>query len=257
MREFNPSLPFFTLLKKEILRFMAVWSQTLLAPVVTATLYLLIFGVGLGSRVSILPGFSYTQYVVPGLILMGVLNNAFANSSSSLFISRYLGNIVDILVTPIGSTAFIAAFTLAAMVRAILVGLVVYGVSLFFTTLPWAYPLQAMGIVLLASFVFSQFGILAAIFSKNFDTLSMFTNFLLLPLIYLGGLFYPVSEIPEPWRSFSHFNPLYYLIEGFRLAVLGQGTVTFTQVWIIMGSLGVLLFGSAATIITKGYKLRL
>jgi ABC-2 type transport system permease protein len=248
--------PFRTLLKKEILRFLSVASQTLLAPVVSASLYLLIFGVSLGSRISVVPGFTYLQFVVPGLILMGVINNSFANVSSSLFMSRYLGNIVELLVTPLTPGHYIAAYTLAAMLRGLLVGAVIWLVSCFFTGLPWASPLQAIGVLALASFVFAQFGILAAIFSKNFDTLSMYTNFLILPLIYLGGLFYPVSQLPSPWREFSHFNPIYFLIEGFRTAVLGSGSVPFGLVAAVVGGLGLTLFAGAWFVFSTGYRLR-
>jgi len=256
MSEYSRFRPFLTLLSKETQRFFSVASQTLLAPVVSASLYLLIFGVSLGSRISVIPEFQYVQFVIPGLILMGVINNAFANVSSSLFMSRYLGNIVDLLVTPLTSTQYIAAYTLAAMLRGLLVGLVTWLVSLCFATIPWAHPFQSLAILVLGSFVFSQFGILAAIFSKNFDTLSMFTNFLILPLIYLGGLFYPVSQLPSPWRELSGFNPLYYLIEGFRTAALGVGSVPFAVVIGVVGGLGAVLFASAVFIFTKGYRLR-
>jgi ABC-2 type transport system permease protein len=136
------------------------------------------------------------------------------------------------------------------------VGAVIWLVSCFFTGLPWASPLQAIGVLALASFVFAQFGILAAIFSKNFDTLSMYTNFLILPLIYLGGLFYPVSQLPSPWREFSHFNPIYFLIEGFRTAVLGSGSVPFGLVAAVVGGLGLTLFAGAWFVFSTGYRLR-
>ena len=160
--------PFWTLFKKEVWRFSTVMTQTLLAPVVSASLYLFIFGVSLGKRISLSPDYTYLQFVVPGLILMGVVNNSFANSSSSLFMSRYLGSIVDLLVTPLTPTQFLAGYTLAAMLRGFLVGLVILLVSLFFTNLPWVHPFAALGVIFLASFLFSQFGIVAAIFSKKF-----------------------------------------------------------------------------------------
>ena len=256
MSEFHPMKPFLTLLEKEVRRFLAVASQTLAAPVVSASLYLLIFGVSLGRRVSVIPEFSYIQFVIPGLILMGVINNSFANISSSLFMSRYLGNIVDLLVTPITSRAFIAAYTLAAMIRGLLVGLVILLVTLFFARLPWVHPIESITVLVLGSFVFAQFGILAAIFSRDFDTLSMFTNFFILPLIYLGGLFYPVSALPSPWREISSLNPIYYLIEGFRTAALGVGSVPFTQFSIVIGTIGLVLFAIAARIVSTGYRLR-
>ncbi|MBS1984104.1 MAG: ABC transporter permease [Bdellovibrionales bacterium] len=249
--------PFWTLLKKEVLRFFAVASQTLAAPLVTASLYLLIFGVSLGSKIPPFhSGVTYLQFVIPGLVLMGVINNAFANISSSLFMSRYLGNIVDILVTPISSAQFIMAYTLAAMLRGLLVGTVIMLVSSFFTSLPWAHPLAAVGMMVLSSFMFSQFGILAAIYSVNFDTLSMYTNFLILPLVYLGGLFYPVSDLPSPWAQLSQFNPIYYLIAGFRTAILGVAEIPLELAFGVAGGIALVLFVWAATLVTSGYKLR-
>ena len=254
--KFNSHRPFWTLLKKEILRFLAVGSQTLAAPIVSAGLYLLIFGLSLGQKISILPGFTYLQFIVPGLVLMGVVNNSFANVSSSLFMSRYLGSIVELLVTPLTAGQFILAYTLAAMIRGILVGAVIFGVASIFTALPWAHPSEALLMIILASFMFSQFGIIAAILSTSFDTLSMFTNFLIMPLIYLGGLFYPIAMLPEPWRTVSTFNPLYYLIEGFRTALLGHNGI---NLWLAMGvgtAISVCLFGFAAHLMRIGYKIR-
>ncbi len=256
MSEFRKHKPFLTLFKKEIKRFLAVGSQTLLAPVVSASLYLVIFGMSLGKRISIVPEFSYAQFVIPGLILMGVINNSFANVSSSLFMSRYLGNIVDLLVTPITALQFIAAYTLAAMFRGLLVGGVIFLVSTFFAALPWVHLPEAIGVLVLGSFLFSQLGILAAIFSKDFDTLSMYTNFLILPLIYLGGLFYPIRLLPSPWREISHLNPLYYLIEGFRAAVLGVGDIPLWSVFLTIGILCFGLFLWVVRIVHTGYRIR-
>lgn len=218
---------FLTLLKREIYRILSVAGQTLLAPVVTATLYLLIFGVSLGGRVALFDDLSYIQFVVPGLVLMAVLNNAFANTSSSLFISKFLGNIQDLLVTPLTPTHYLLAYTLAGILRALAVGGVVLIVSLFFTQLPWTHPFEAFAMAFVSATLFSLFGLIAGIYAKSFDSLSVFTNFLLMPLIYLGGLFYPVSMLPSPWNTLSQFNPLYYLIEGFRYALLGRGDIPF------------------------------
>jgi ABC-2 type transport system permease protein len=232
---------FWTLLKKEILRFLEVAGQTLVAPLITASLYLLIFGVSLGERLSIFENITYLQFIIPGLILMGVINNSFANTSTSLFISKYLGNIADLLVTPITPLQMITAYTVAAMVRGILVGAVTWGVSRFFTDLPWTHPFQAAAMLMASSFLFSQFGIIAAAYARSFDTLAMFTNFLILPLVYLGGLFFPVQKLPQPWLALSHLNPLFYLIEGFRSAVCGLESQGFGLCF------GIAVFLSAAS----------
>lgn len=253
---FYPWLPFVTLLRKEILRFRRVSTQTLLAPIVTASLYLFVFGATLGNRLSVLEGFSYAQFVIPGLIIMGVINNSFANTSSSLFMSRYLGGIVDLLVTPVTPPQFIMAYTLAAMLRGLLVGSVVLVISMLFARLPWESPLLAALMAMLASFLFAQFGLIAAIYAHNFDTLSVYTNFVILPLIYLGGVFYPISILPDPWATLSYFNPLFYLIDGFRHAIIGVGDTSFAVAFGISAAMAGSLFVWAAWLIGKGYRLR-
>jgi len=255
-REFVSWLPFWTLTRKEVLRFCRVSSQTILAPIISASLYLFVFGATLGNRISVLEGFSYAQFVIPGLILMGVINNSFANTSSSLFMSRYLGNIVDLLVTPVSPAQFIFAYTLAAMFRGLLVGCAVWVISTLFAGLPWAHPLTALTMAALASFLFAQFGLIAAIYASNFDSLSMFSNFLILPLIYLGGVFYPISILPGFWAGLSHLNPLFFLIDGFRHAILGVGDLSFTTAFGVSAVMAATLFGWAAFLIGRGHRLR-
>ena len=250
-----PGRPFMTLLYKEIRRFLRVASQTVITPIITASLYLFIFGATLGERISVLEGFNYAQFVIPGLILMGVINNSFANTASSLFMSRYLGNIVDLMVTPITPPQFIFAYTIAAMIRGLAVGLVVWLVSTFFAGLPWADPLAAIGIAALASFLFAQFGLVVAIYASSFDSLSMYTNFLILPLIYLGGVFYPISILPEPWAKLSHLNPMFYLIDGFRSSILGVGDLPLWLSFLVAGSMAAALFVWVVLLIGRGHRL--
>jgi ABC-2 type transport system permease protein len=253
---FQPWRPFYTLLKKEILRFLSVAVQTLVTPVITASLYLLVFGVSLGSQISLYPEITYVQFVVPGLILMGVVNNSFANTSSSIFFSRYIGNIVDLLVTPLTPAQFLMAFTLAGMIRGLLVGACVLAVSYFFTSLPFTNPLAAIGMILLSSFLFAQFGIIAAIYSNTFDNLSMYTNFLILPLIYTGGLFYPVSHLPPIWQKISHLNPITYLIDGFRQSIVGVASTPLWLDFLVAGTISFVLFAWAWRIVQTGHRLR-
>ncbi len=255
-RTYSSFVSFYTLLKKEVLRFLSVSLQTILAPVVTGSLYLLIFGVSLGGKVNFNENFTYIQFIVPGLILQGVMSNSFQNTSSSLFFSRYIGNIVDILVTPITPTQFIAAYTLAAILRGVVVGLAIFLISLFFTGLPWVNPGLAILFLFLSSFLFAQFGFITAILSKDFDTLSMFSNFLILPLIYLGGMFYPVSHLPPFWNHLSRLNPLFYLIDGFRGAILGYNDASLGMQLGVAGGLSIGLFAGAFYLLYTGYKLR-
>lgn len=249
-------LPFYTLLQKEIRRFLRVASQTLVTPIITASLYLFIFGATLGGRINIVEGFSYAQFVIPGLILMGVINNSFSNVASSLFMSRYLGNIVDLMVTPITPAQLILAYTLAAMIRGLTVGLIVWLISTLFAPLPWLFPLRALIMAVLASFLFAQFGIIAALYAKTFDSLAMYTNFIILPLIYLGGVFYPISILPPIWASLSHLNPLFYLIDGFRHALLGTSDLSFMLSFAVSCGMAAGLFLWAAFLISRSHQLR-
>ncbi len=170
--------------------------------------------------------------------------------------ARYLGNIVDLMVTPLSPPQLIFAYTCASMLRGILVGTAVLVVSLFFAQLPWNDPLLALLMVLLASFIFAQFGLIAAIYSNNFDALSMFNNFIILPLIYLGGVFYPISILPAPWEQLSRLNPLFYLIDGFRHALIGVGDTSLLMALGMAGLFAVSLFAWAAWLIGRGYRLR-
>jgi ABC-2 type transport system permease protein len=253
---FDSFLCFKTLVIKEIKRFFSVSTQTLLAPLVSASLYLLVFGVSLGASISLYENISYLQFVIPGLVLMGLVNNAFANVSSSLFISRYMGNIVDLLVTPLTPLQLIMGYSLAAMIRGLLVGVLVLGVGLCFTSFPWSNPAMTLLIAVLSSFLFAQFGFLAAIVSKSFDTLTMFTNFLILPLIYLGGLFYPVDRLPEPWAQISLVNPLAYLISSFRSSMLGIEGISYAVSLAVTIGFCAALFAMNWFIVKRGYRLR-
>lgn len=249
-------LPFRTLLWKETLRFMVVPAQTLIAPVVTASLFLFIFGVNLGRQLDVKMPVSYLQFVIPGLALMGVIVNAFANTSSSLFFSRYIGNIVDLLVTPLSATQIILAYTLAAILRGLLVGTAVLLISRVFTALPWWSPSVAIGMAALTSFQSSQLGLIAAIYSESFEAIAMYTNFLVMPLVYLGGMFYPVAILPQGWKAVTQFNPLFYAIDGFRHGVLGFGDVPLARAFAVTGLLSLGLFFWAAWLIRSGHKLR-
>ncbi len=249
-------LPFWTLFKKEALRFLVVPGQTLLAPVVTSTLFLFIFGVNLGRRIDVHSSLSYVQFVVPGLALMGIINNAFANTSSSLFFSKYIGNLVDLLVTPLTATQIILAYTLAAVLRGLLVGAAVFAISALFTALPWTSPWLALCMAVLTSFMMSQAGIVAAIYSESFEALSVYMNFILMPMIYLGGLFYPTTVLPPFWQKITQLNPLFYTIDGFRSTVLGSSDVSLRLSFFITGGLSLILFIWAATLIHTGHRLR-
>lgn len=249
-------LPFWTLFTREVLRFMRVVVQTLVTPTLTAALYLFIFGFSLGDRISVMEGLSFAEFVIPGLILMGIIQNAFQNTSSSIFMSRFIGNIVDYLVTPLTATQFILAHTLAAMLRGLIVGAAVWGISFFFAVLPWTHPVYAFFMVVLTSFMFAQFGIIAGIHSNNWDHLAVFGNFFIMPLVFLGGVFYPINILPEFWERFSALNPIYYLVDGFRYGALGVSEKDPLLCLAIGACVALALFAWAAILIAKGYKMR-
>ncbi len=249
-------LIFISLLKKEVLRFLRIAPQTLIAPLVTASLYLLIFGVSLGERVQLHADFSYLDFVVPGLILMGAINNSFSNVSSSLFLSRYIGNIAELLVTPISPIQMALGYICAAVLRGSLVAGMIFIAAQFFGASAWVDPLLGFLILIITTFIFANLGLMAALAAKNFDSLSMFTNFLIIPLIYLGGLFYPVNQLSGVWRGISQLNPLYYLIDAFRGACLGSSENSVVFSVSIAGTLSLFLFSTVVALLSSGYKLR-
>lgn len=249
-------LPFWTLLKREILRFLRVSIQTLIAPTISTSLYLFIFGYSLSDRISVIEGFSFAQFVIPGLILMGSMNNAFQNASSSLFFARYIGSIVDYLVTPLRPSQFILAFTLAGMLRGCLVATMVFLTSLLFATVPWPHAGLAILMILLASFTFAQLGIIAAIYSNTFEHLAVFMNFLILPMTFLGGVFYPVDILPPFWQNASKLNPFLYVVNGFRYGALGVSEISPWISFGVVGFFAVTLFVWAAVLLKTGYKIR-
>lgn len=246
----------YTLFYKEVLRFGKVLLQTIVAPVITAMLYLLVFGHVFEGRVQVFPGVSYGAFLIPGLVMMTVIQNAFANSSSSLIQSKVTGNIVFMLLTPLSHLEFFLAFVLASVVRGVLVGAGVYLVALLFTTVPVQHPGYVLLFMLLGSAALGAIGVIAGIWAEKFDQLAGFQNFIILPLSFLSGVFYSIHSLPEFWQRLSHFNPFFYMIDGFRYGFFGISDIAPSH------SLGVvalfLLALSAVTLLLlkTGYKLR-
>ncbi len=245
-----------TLFFKEIRRFSKVWLQTVLSPLVTTSLYFLVFGVALGSRLREISGVPYIQFVVPGLVMMTMVRDAFLNTSSSLFQSKINGTITDVLVAPIGAFEMLVAYVGASMIRAFIVGTLVYIVALTFTD----FPLHHVGWILFFSvFVtatLALLGMVAALWAQKFDHLAIFPNFVLLPLAFLGGVFYSIDLLPEPWHTVSLFNPLLYMVNGLRYGFLGVADVTpEASAGVVLASFAVLL-GVATALLRSGYSLR-
>ena len=211
---------FWTLFLKEVLRFWKVAFQTVAAPVLTALLYLLIFGHVLDAHVRV-HGVSYTSFLIPGLIMMQVLQNAFANSSSSLIQAKITGSIVFVLLPPISYGAFFAAYVLAALLRGLMVGVGVLLATVWFVDLQVAAPGWIVAFAVVSGALFAALGMIAGIWAEKFDQLAAFQNFLIMPLTMLSGVFYSIHSLPGFWRGVSHYNPVFYMIDGFRYGFFG------------------------------------
>jgi ABC-2 type transport system permease protein len=246
----------YTLFYKEVLRFAKVILQTLGAPIVTALLYLLVFGQALAGRVDVFPGVSYTEFLVPGLVMMSVIQNAFANGSSSLIQSKVTGNMVFILLAPLSHLEFFAAFVGAAMLRGLLVGLGVYLVALPFISVPIAHPFALAAFVVLGAAVPAVLGVIAGVWAVKFDQLAGFQNFVIVPLSFLSGVFYSIQSLSDFWRTLSHLNPFFYAIDGFRYGFFGIGDVSPAVSLAVIGGFFVLLSGTALLMLKTGYRLR-
>ncbi len=247
---------FMTLFKKEILRFWKVAFQTVMAPVLTALLYQLIFSHVLSQHVEAYPGVSYTAFLIPGLAMMSMAQNAFANSSSSLIQSKITGNIVFLLLPPLTALEFFVAYLLAAVVRGVVVGAGVLAVTSWFGLPLPAHPLWVLVFAVFGCGVLGTLGIVAGIWADKFDQLAAFQNFLIMPLTFLSGVFYSINSLPPLWKTVSHLNPVFYMIDGFRYGFFGQGDVSpWLSLAVVAGSFA-LLAGWSLHLIASGYKLR-
>jgi ABC-2 type transport system permease protein len=238
------------------MRFWKVAFQTVAAPVISALLYLLVFSQALAGHVEAFPGVSYVQFLVPGLAMMAMLQNAFANSSSSLIQSKVTGNIVFILLPPLAPAELYLAYLLAAIARALLVGIGVFAATLWLVPVPVHHPAWALAFAVIGSGLLGALGIVAGIWAEKFDQLAAFQNFLVMPLTFLAGVFYSVQSLPPFWRAVSHFNPFFYAVDGFRYGFFGQSDVApVASLAFATGALAVL---SCSTLyhLGRGWKLR-
>jgi ABC-2 type transport system permease protein len=247
---------FWTLFWKELLRFLKVSVQTVAAPVLTALLYLVIFGQALEGRVQVFEGVRYTSFLVPGLVMMTVLQNAFANSSSSLMQSKMTGNIVFILLAPISYLEFFCAYVAASMVRGLAVGGAVLAFTAGFVELRLEAPVWTLAFALAAAALLGALGLLAGMVSEKIDQLAAFQNFVILPLTMLSGVFYSIHSLPAFWRGLSHANPFFYMIDGFRYGFFGASDVAPGLSLGIVAISFVAVAGLCLILLKSGYKLR-
>ena len=247
---------FQTLFYKEVLRFWKVAMQTVSAPILTAMLYLLIFGHVLASRVQVYPDVRYTAFLIPGLVMMSVLQNAFANSSSSLIQSKITGNLVFVLLPPLSHWELFGAYVLAAVVRGVMVGAGVFIITAWFAHLTFVAPWWIVIFALLGAGMLGTMGLIAGIWADKFDQLAAFQNFLIMPATFLSGVFYSIHSLPPFWRTVSRFNPFFYMIDGFRYGFFGQSDVNPLTSFSIVAVFFLLLAGFAIRMLKSGYKLR-
>lgn len=255
-REFDNLSGFTTLFYKELLRFWKVSFQTIAAPVLTALLYLLVFAHVLAGRLEVFPGVPYSAFLVPGLVMMTMLQNAFSNSASSIIQSKITGNIVFVLMTPLGPWEFFAAYLVAAIVRGVTVGAGVYLIGIIVTVVPMAKPLWVIAFALLGTGILGSLGIIAGVWADKFDQLAAFQNFVIMPLTFLSGVFYSIHSLPPFWLALSHINPVFYLIDGFRFGFFGRADV---DPWLSLAIASVSFLAlsfAVLLLLQRGYKLR-
>lgn len=245
-----------TLLYKEVLRFWKVSFQTIAAPVLTAVLYLLIFGHVLEDHVKVYDRISYTAFLVPGLVMMSVLQNAFANSSSSLIQSKIMGNLVFLLLTPLSHWAWYLAYVGSSVLRGLVVGTGVFLVTFAFTDLTIQAPLWILVFAVMGAALLGSLGLIAGLWADKFDQLAAFQNFIIMPMTFLSGVFYSIHSLPAFWQGVSHLNPFFYMIDGFRYGFFGVSDVS---PWLSLGIVGAALLGVgslAVHLLRSGYKIR-
>lgn len=249
-------IAFKSLISKEVNRFARIWVQTMVPPAITMTLYFIIFGSLIGSRIGEMNGFSYMEYIVPGLIMMSVITNSYSNVASSFFSAKFQHNIEELLVAPVPNYIIIAGYVGGGVLRGLGVGFIVTMVSLFFVDLQIAHLGVIVATVLLTSILFSLGGLINAVYARTFDDISIIPTFILTPLTYLGGVFYSISLLPEFWQGVSKLNPIVYMVNAFRYGFLGVSDVgigtSFTVLMVFIAG----LYGFAYYLISRGIGLR-
>lgn len=249
-------IAFETIVIKEVRRFTRIWVQTLVPPAITIALYFVVFGNLVGRRIGDMGGFNYTEFIVPGLIMMAVIQNSYSNVVSSFFSHKFQRSVEELLVSPVPNSVILAGFVVGGMVRGLLVGGLVSLMALAFVDLKVEHPLIIISVILLTSLVFSLAGFINALFANSFDDISIIPTFVLTPLIYLGGVFYSSALLPGFWQGVSAMNPIFYMVNTFRYGFLGVSDVPVTVAFLILISFAVLLSGACLWLLNRGTGLR-
>ena len=241
-----------TIVIKEVSRFTRIWVQTILPPAVSMTLYFVVFGNLIGTRIGVMEGFSYVEYIAPGIIMMAIMNSSYANVVSSFFSAKFQRHIEEMLVAPIPNIVILLGYITGGIARGILVGIVVTCVAMFFTQLYIHNVLIVILVVIMTSTLFSLGGLINGIFAKKFDDVSIIPTFVLTPLIYLGGVFYSINLLPQFWQTVSRFNPILYMVNAFRHGLLGVSDIDITTAFIIIMIFICILFTFSLYLLNKG-----
>jgi len=249
-------IAFKTIVIKEVLRFSRIWVQTVIPPVITISLYFVIFGNLIGSQIGDMDGFRYMDYIVPGLIMMAVITNSYANVVSSFYGTKFHHHIEEMLVSPLPNYLIVLGFVAGGIARGLIVGIAVTGVSLFFTNLSFYSPGVVISTVILTSALFALAGLINGIFAKSFDDISIVPTFVLTPLTYLGGVFYSISMLPEFWQNVSRVNPILYMVNTFRYGFLGVSDISIGLSYTIITGFIVALYSCAIYLLRVGYGIR-
>jgi ABC-2 type transport system permease protein len=246
-----------TITRREVVRILRIWMQTLLPSAITMTLYFVIFGRMVGSRIGdIVPGIGYIDYIVPGLIMMAVITNSYGNISSSFFGAKFGRHVEEMLASPMPSWVILTGYVTGAVLRGLMVAAIVLVISLFFTRIHLYHPWITLSTVLLTAIVFSLAGFVNAVYAKKFDDIALVPTFVLTPLTYLGGVFYSVNQLGTPWRELSHANPILYMVNAFRYGLLGISDISMTVAYVVMIGFAVALTAIGLSLLDRGVGLR-
>ncbi len=246
------TIGYLTIVRKEVTRILRIWIQTVVPPAITMTLYFIIFGNLIGRRIGEMGGFDYMQYIAPGLIMMSVITNSYANVVSSFFGAKFGKHIEELLVSPMPNSLILLGHVTGGVTRGLLVGMVVTVIALFFTDLKLVHPLITASIVLLTAIVFSLAGFINAVFARKFDDISIIPTFILTPLTYLGGIFYSISLLPDFWENVSRANPILYMVNAFRYGMLGTSDIGIGKAYTIILVFMVALYTLSILLLKKG-----
>jgi len=249
-------IAFETIVIKEVRRFSRIWVQTLVPPAITIALYFVIFGNLVGRRVGEMGGFQYMEFIVPGLIMMAVIQNSYSNVVSSFFSQKFQRSVEELLVSPVPNYVILSGFIVGGMARGLAVGAIVTSLALFFADIQVAHPLITITVVLLTSIVFSLAGFINAVFANSFDDISIIPTFVLTPLIYLGGVFYSAQLLPPFWQTVSALNPIFYMVNTFRYGFLGSSDVDVMWAFIILGIFAISLYAGCISLLRHGTGIR-